>query len=217
MDAERWSTICQCAYIYRQLLNHRLVTIQTWWKTKVTNRGFTLLETLIVLLLLSVLMGVSSFLFVVSLRAWDAGSIRTGIREDVSYAMEKAVRDLKEMANGSLAQYNPGSGEIAHTIQYEEIGGDQDTYVLYLYNEDDSSFDSTYSESLYDLRRANISDGDVPASGEGALILRDLVSPDATAPATALSISGTQVTLDFVVQRSDETVRTRTKVRPRNL
>jgi len=175
------------------------------------------LETLIVLLLLSVLMGVSSFLLVVSLRAWDAGCIRTGIREDVSYAMEKAVRDLKEMANGSLAKYNPGSGEIAHTIQYDEIGGDQDTYVLYLYNEDDSSFDSTYSESLYDLRRANTTDGDVPASGEGALILRDLVSPGATTPATALTVSGTQVTLDFVVQRSDETVRTRTKVRPRNL
>ncbi|MFB0524008.1 MAG: PilW family protein, partial [Phycisphaerae bacterium] len=63
-------------------------------------RGFTLLETLIVLMILSVLVGVSGLLFVVSLRAWDAGLIRGGIREDVSYAMEKIVRDLKEMANG---------------------------------------------------------------------------------------------------------------------
>jgi len=191
--------------------------MKAWEKTKVTNRGFTLIETIIVLLGLAMLLGVSGSLFVVSLRAWDAGHVRAGIREDINYAMEKVVRDLKEMANGSVAQYNPGDGDIAHTIQYEEIDGGQDTYVLYLYNEDDSSFDSTYSESLYNLRRANTSDGDDPASGDGVLILRDLVSPNASEPATALTISGTQVTLDLVVQRIDETVRLRTKVRPRNL
>jgi prepilin-type N-terminal cleavage/methylation domain-containing protein len=184
-------------------------------KTRFTSRGFTLIETIIVLLLLAMLLGVAGFVFVVSLRAWDAGRIRGGIREDASYAMEKAVRDLKEMANGSLAQYDPGGGGIDHTIQFNDLDGS--TYVLYLYNPDDSSFDSTYSESFYDLRKANTSGGDDPASGDGVLILRDLVSPDATTPATALTISSAQVTLDFVVQRSDEIVRTRTKVRPRNL
>ncbi len=186
-------------------------------KTNVTNKGFTLTETLIVILLLAILLGVSGSLFVVSLRAWDAGYIRTSIREDVSYAMEKAVRDLKAMALGSLSQYDSGSGDIAHTIQYDEISGDGDTYVLYLYNSADPVFNSTYNRSLYNLRKANITQGDDPDSGEGVLILRDLVSPDATAPATALTISSNQVTLDLVVQRSDETVSIRTKVRPRNL
>jgi prepilin-type N-terminal cleavage/methylation domain-containing protein len=196
-------------------LNRKLVVnCASMGKTNVTNRGFTLIETIIVLLLLAMLLGVSGSLFVVGLHAWDAGYIRGGIREDVSYAMEKVVRDLKEMANGSLDQYNPGGGDIAHTIEFTDLDGN--TYVFYLYNADDSSFDSTYSESFYDLRKADIS-GDDPASGEGTLILRDLVSPDATAPATALTISGNQVTLDFVVQRSDEIVRIRTKVRPRNL
>jgi prepilin-type N-terminal cleavage/methylation domain-containing protein len=179
-------------------------------KTRFTNRGFTLIETLIVLSILAMLLGIGGSLFVVSLRAWGAGYIRTGIREDMSYATEKVVRDLKEMALRSLSQYS----SIAHTVQYNDFAGN--TYVLYLYNADDSSFDSTYSESFYDLWKANIPRDD-PASGEGTLILRDLVSPDATAPATALTISGSQVTLDFVVQRSDEIVRTRTKVRPRNL
>jgi len=178
-------------------------------------RGFTLLETLIVLMLLSVLVGVSGLLFVVSLRAWDAGLIRGGIREDVSYAMEKVVRDLKEMANGTLRQYS----SIANTIEYREFlpDGGGDTYAFYLYNSADTSFDSSYTEDLYNLRKANITQGDNPASGEGTLILSDLVSPDATAPATDLTVSGKQVTVDVVVQRSDETVRTRTKVRPRNL
>ncbi len=176
-------------------------------------RGFTLIEMIIVLFLSSMLSGVTCLVFLVSLRAWDSGCIRTGIREDISYAAEKVVRDLKEMALRSLSQY----GSIAHTVQYNDFAGN--TYVFYLYNTDDSSFDSTYSESLYNLRKANTSQGDNPALGDGVLILRDLVSPDAAAPATDLSIepNGTQVTLDFVVQRSDEIVRIRTKVRPRNL
>ncbi len=176
-------------------------------------RGFTLIEMIIVLFLLAILSGVTGSVFLVSLRAWDSGCIRTGIREDISYATEKVVRDLKEMALRSLSQYS----SIAHTVQYNDFAGN--TYVFYLYNADDSSFDSTYSESLYDLRKADIDGGDTPASGDGVLILRDLVSPDAAAPATALTIdpNGTQVTLDFVVQRSDEIVRIRTKVRPRHL
>jgi prepilin-type N-terminal cleavage/methylation domain-containing protein len=176
-------------------------------------RGFTLIEMLIVLLLSAMLSGVTGLVFLVSLRAWDSGCRRTGIREDISYAAEKVVRDLKEMALRSLSQYS----SIAHTVQYNDFAGN--TYVFYLYNADDSSFDSTYSESLYNLRKANTSQGDNPALGDGVLILRDLVSPDAAAPATALSINpnGTQVTIDFVVQRSDEIVRIRTKIRPRNL
>ena len=176
-------------------------------------RGFTLIEMLIVLFLLAMLSGVIGLVFLVSLRAWDSGCIRGGIREDVSYAMEKVVRDLKEIANGGLNQYS----SIAHTIQYDEISGDGDTYVLYLYSSDDPVFNSRYNRDFYNLHRANITQGDDPDSGEGVLILRDLVSPDAASPATALTISSNQVTLDFVVQRSDETVRLRTKVRPRNL
>jgi len=191
--------------------------MQALEKTKGANKGFTLIETVIVLLLLAILLGTTGFVFLVSLRAWDSGCIRGGIREDASYAMDKIVRDLKEMANGALSQYN----SIANTIEYKEFlpTGGGDRYVLYLYNSADTSFDSSYTESHYNLCKANISQGDNPALGDGVLILRDLVSPDATAPATALTIdpNGAQVTLDFVVQRSDEIVRTKTKIRPRNL
>jgi len=180
-------------------------------------RGFTLIEMIIVLLLLAMLLGVAGSVFIVSLRAWDSGCMRTGIREDISYATEKVVRDLKEMALRSLYQYNPGGGDVAHTVQYNDFAGN--TYVFYLYNSSDLFFDSNYTENLYDLRKANTSQGDIPASGGGVLMLRDLVSPDAVAPAATLTRdpNSTQVTLDFVVQRSDEIVRIRTKVRPRNL
>ena len=190
-------------------------TRNTNYESRITKCGFTLLELLIALMPLSALIGVSAYLFTVSLRAWSTGGLRTEIREDISYAMEKTVRDLKEMALGSLCQYDSGSGDIAQTIQYDDLSNN--TYVLYLYNAADGTLDSTYSQSLYDLRKADIDGGDVPASGDGALILRDLVSPDAAAPATALTINTNQITLNFVVHRSDEIVIFRTKVRPRNL
>ena len=117
-------------------------------------RGFMLMETLIALSLFSVLMCVSAYLFTVGLRVWSTGSLRTEIREDMSYAMDKVVRNLKGMALRSLYQHNPGGGDIAHTVQYNDFAGN--TYVFYLYNADDSSFDSVYSESLYDLRKADI-------------------------------------------------------------
>lgn len=175
-------------------------------------RGFTLLETLIVLMLFSVLVGVSGLLFVVGLRAWDAGCIRTGIREDVSYAMEKVVRDLKEMANVNPTQY----GSNTHTIQYDDLGGT--TYVFYLYDDNANGlFDPNDPSLLYELWKNTKAQLDAGNYDAGVLILRDLVSPAANEPATDLTISSNEVTLDFVVQRSDEIVRIRTKVRPRNL
>ena len=186
--------------------------MQVSGKVKETSSGFTLIETIIVLFLMAILLGVIGFIFMVGLDVWNTGYIHTGVRIDTSYAMEKLIRDLKEMANNSLEQYT----SIDHTIQFDDIA--HNTYVLYLYNANDLSFDSTYSESLYDLRKAGIP-ADDPASGEGTLILRDLVSPDASPPATALIIdpNSTRITLDFVVQRSGVKVRTRTKIRPRNL
>ena len=91
-------------------------------------RGFTLIEMLMVLLLSAMLSGVTGLVFLVSLRAWDSGCIRTGIREDISYAAEKVVRDLKEMALRSLSQY----GSVAHTVQYNDFAGN--TYVFYMHN-----------------------------------------------------------------------------------
>ena len=79
---------------------------------------------------------------------------------------------------------------------------------------------STDSDEVYfdEIRVSASADGaESPASGEGMLILRDLVSPDATEPATDLTISGNEITLDFVVQRGTEIITERTKVRPRNL
>ncbi len=334
-------------------------------KLRYASHGFTVIEILVVLVFLPILFGSSGYLFVTSLRAFNSSIEHAGIREDIAFAMEKTVRDLQETAQGGLSQYS----SIAHTIEVDTVDGD--TYVYYLYNANDTTLDSTYGESTYDLRRANTAGGwteiiydefesgfgnwtdggsdcrrytggtyahqgnaaidlqdntsssvvstgnlalsgysqvkvdfwyyprgmennedfwlqistngggnyttvqswargtdfsnnifyeesvtitgytltdqarirfrvdasrnnddvyfdeikvsastgaaESPASGEGMLILRDVVSPDATEPATDLTISGDEITLDLVVQRSTETMTMRTKVRLRNL
>lgn len=174
-----------------------------------SRKGFTLLEIMIVLTLFSALISISSYIYIVSLRVWGSSRQRTEIREDMNYALEKVVRCLKETAN--ISQYN----SIDHTVQYDDLSGN--TYVFYLFNDDDGTLDSSYNESRYDLRKADIDGGDSPASGEGVVILQDLLSPEAASPATALAININQITFDLVVQRSNETVRLRTKIRPRNL
>ncbi len=324
-----------------------------------------MIEVMIALMFLSVLFGTGSHLLLTSLRAVDASMERGDARGDISYAMAKTARPLREAAQGSVSQHS----STAHTIEYDDLSGG--TYVLYLYNAADTTFDSNYTESTYDLRRANIAGGwteiiydefesdfgnwtdggsdcirytgstyahqgsaavniqdntsssvvstsdlalsgyseiqvdfwyyarsmeggedfwlqistnggsgystvqrwrrgadfnnntfyeesvtitgytlsdqtrirfrcdasknnddvyldeirisastgsaESPAAGEGLLILRNLVSPDAAEPATDLTISGNEVTLDLVVQRDGQTVTMRTKVRPRNL
>jgi len=335
-------------------------------KLRYANRGFTIIEVLVVLVFFPILFGASGFLIITSLRALNSSIEHADVRDDMTFATEKIVRDLKKTAEGGLSQYS----SIAHTIEIDTVDGS--TSVFYLYNASDTTLDSTYSESTYDLRRActvpscwtqiiydefetdfgNWTDGgtdctryisgpfahqgiaaieiqdntsssvmstsdldlssysqvlvefwyhprdldgvedfwlqistnggdsystvqtwvngtdftngsfyeesvtitgytltdetrirfrvdasgnddniyfdevrvsastgvtDSPSSGEGMLLLRDVVSPDATEPATDLTISGNEVTLDLVVQRGTETMTMRTKVRPRNL
>lgn len=175
--------------------------------------GFTLLETLIVISLLSVLIGVTVQLLTMSFRIWSTAGMRTATREDICYAVEKTVRDIKQCSDSGLEQYN----SIDHTVKYDDLSGN--TYVLYLYNPSDTVLDSIYSQDTYDLLKANIDAGDLPALGEGIPVLRDLQSPDAASAVTSLSIGpgGSYVSLDIVVNRNDELVRVRTRVRPRNL
>lgn len=176
------------------------------------NRAFTILELMIVVIMLPVLVGVVILAFNTVLKSWNSSLKSITYREDIEIGVDKMSRALRESEKGSLTQYN----SISHTLQFDEVGGD--TYVYYLYNASDTSFDSTYSEDLYALKKADITSGQDPSSGDGVVILRDVVSPDAASPATSIIIgNGRIVTLDLVVQRfENKKIRFRQKVRARN-
>ena len=72
-----------------------------------------------------------------------------------------------------------------------------------------------FSEASYELRKAALT-GDIDGTftyGSGQLIMADVL-----APATSdLSLTGNLLTIDLSVTRNDETIRSRTEVRPRNI
>ena len=104
-------------------------------RLRCTNRSFTIIEVLVVLVFFPILFGASGFLFITSLRALNSSIEHAGIRDDMTFAMEKIVRDIKKTAQGGLSQYS----SIAHTIEIDSINGG--TYVYYLYNASDTTLD----------------------------------------------------------------------------
>jgi prepilin-type N-terminal cleavage/methylation domain-containing protein len=67
-------------------------------------KGFTLIELIIVIVLLSVLVGVAAWTFVAGLRSWNSGIDRANIRQDGSFALEIMVRELSQADSFTIAQ-----------------------------------------------------------------------------------------------------------------
>lgn len=167
-------------------------------------RGFTLIELMIAILFFVILTGVVAYVFHVILYSWYNQETRAGIDIDIDSATEEAVRDIRE----AKAVSSVNSDEIRFTADQSNY------YIYYLYNADDS-YPPAFDESSYDLRRAPLTGG-ISGSftyGTGKIIVIDVVPP----PTSDLSISGNMVTIDLTVTRGGETVRSRTKIRPRNL
>lgn len=66
-------------------------------------KGFTLIEVIIVISLLSILIGSLSWIFVVGLRTWNSGSNRAEIRQDSNLALETVIRNLALASNITAA------------------------------------------------------------------------------------------------------------------
>jgi len=170
-------------------------------------KGFTLAELMLTVLLFTVMTGAVVLIFRSILVAWSSQEARAGVSISLDSGMEKVVRDLR------------GAREILSTAGYNEFRftQDQDAYsIYYLYNADDSYVPPpAFNQGLYQLRKATLSGGinGTFTYGSGELILFDVVAPGAS----ALSFAGNLATIDLSVLRKDETLRSRTQVRPRNL
>ena len=62
---------------------------------KRTNRGFTILELLIVILALTILVGVIVNLYLVGLDLWGEGHARSSIRTDLSQTLELISKNIQ--------------------------------------------------------------------------------------------------------------------------
>lgn len=83
--------------------------------------GFTLIELILVLLLLSILLGAITFTFVVGLRAWDVGISHGGIKKDASYTLRIMSEELKEATSITTANQNA----LTFSIDSDANGADE--------------------------------------------------------------------------------------------
>jgi len=171
------------------------------------NKGLTLIELMISIVMFSILAVTSVYILRAVLLSWSSAEERSGIDIGLDRGVEEMVRDLRE------------AREIQSTAGYDEIRFSQDQstyYIYYLYNSSDSYVPPpAFSESSYELRKAALT-GDIDGTftyGSGQLILTDVLAPTTS----DLSLSGNLLTIDLSVARNDETIRSRTEVRPRNI
>jgi len=172
-----------------------------------SKRGLTLIELLITVAMFAVLAAASAYVFRAVLISWSGQETRAGVNISMDWRIEEMVRELREAT------------EIQSTAGYDEIRYTADGvnyYIYYLYNSDDSyGPPPSFTEDSYELRRAALTGGisGTFAYGDGTLMARDVSPP----PDTGLSRSGNILTVDITMTRQNETVRSRTEVRPRNL
>lgn len=68
--------------------------------------GFTLIELVLVIVLISILLGAITFTFVVGLRAWDVGMLHGGIKKEASYNLRIMSEELKQATSITTANQN---------------------------------------------------------------------------------------------------------------
>lgn len=170
--------------------------------------GFTLAELTISVILFAVLALVTTFVFHAILLSWSSQEKRAGIDINLDRGIEEMVRDLRK---GRQVQ----STTNYHEVRFRQGASTSTYYIFYLYNASDSYVPPpSFNQSSYQLRRAALTGGinGTFTYGSGDVIVNDVVPP----PTSALSLSNNLLTIDLTVKREDETIRSRSQIRPRD-
>ena len=147
------------------------------------------------------------YIFRAILLSWSSQETRTGVNITLDSGIEKMVRDLRE---AKQVQATAGYDEIRFTPDFSNY------YIYYLYNAGDSYVPPpAFDQTTYELRSAALTGGisGTFTYGDGQVMLTDVLPPTTS----DLSLSGNILTIDISITRGDETIRSRTEVRPRNI
>ncbi len=166
-------------------------------------KGFTLFETMVSVVLLTVLAGVLAILFHAMLLNWNSAETRSGLDIPLNRGMEEIAQDLRK-----AKQIQSTNDEIRFTH-------DNNTFFIYYFYNVSDSYPLAFNQSSYMIQKATLSGGIGSgfSFGSGPVILTNVLPP----PTSDLSLSGNILTVDVSLSRLDETIRSRTQIRPRNL
>ena len=171
--------------------------------------GFTLTELILSIGLFALLAVIITVVLRTILVSWDLQERRSGIDINLDRGIEEMVRDLRK------------SKQVQSATNYDEIRFCQGTtttacYIFYLYHANDAYVPPpAFDQSSYQLKRTALT-GDIDGTftyGSGDVVVNDVLPP----PVSDLSLAGNLLTVDLSVKRGDETIRSRTQVRPRNV
>lgn len=168
-----------------------------------SKKGITLIELMTTLSMIVILAGFSVYVYYTVYLGWQGQEIRAELSSSLNRAVDEMVRDLREATEVMAV-----TGGIISFTAYS----DGKAYAYYLYNASDPP-PFAYNQAGYELKRVEQAAGGGFTFGGGKLVARNVLPP----PATDLSFSGNIATLDISVSRDGETVRAKTKVRPRDL
>lgn len=165
--------------------------------------GLTLIELMIGIVMFAILIAATTFIFRAVLLSWSSQETRAGIDISLDRGIEEMARDLREAKEASSSN---------DEIRFSQDGSAY--YIYYLYNPSDT-YPLSFNQSSYQLRKAALTGGigGTFTYGSGQIVITEVLPP----PTSDLSFSSNIVTIDLNVKRGDETIRSRTEVRPRNL
>jgi len=166
-------------------------------------KGLTLIELMMVIVLFVILTVVVVYILRAVLLSWSSQETRSGVDISLDRGIEEMVRDLRK------AKVIQSSGDEIRFTQNQA-----NFYIYYLYNAADS-YPPSFNQSLYQLRKAALSGGigGTFTYASGNIIINDILPP----PTSDLSLSSNITSIDLSMKRGDETIRSRTQVKPRNL
>lgn len=159
---------------------------------------------MITIVMLVALVGITAYVFRAVLLSWSSQETRAGIDISLDRGIEEMARDLREAKEASYVN----NDEIRFTQDQSNY------YIYYFYNENDS-YPPSFNQSLYQLKKAALSGGmgGTFTYGSGTIIIIDMLPP----LTSDLSLNNNVVTMDLSLTRGNETIRSRTEVKPRNL
>ena len=167
-------------------------------------KGLTLVELLMVVALMSVLVVVTSFVFVAVFKSWGFEVTKAQVKQEAGWGIEKMDRELKELLLISSAEQNSivfwpdvnenGIQDGDESITYSWSGTPGDNLIR-----SDGTITSVLSNDVQSFQ-LNYYDG----NGNSLVF-----------PVTPVNVR--LITINLTTKKEDETITIRSNVRPRNL
>ncbi|MBF0122350.1 MAG: prepilin-type N-terminal cleavage/methylation domain-containing protein [Candidatus Omnitrophica bacterium] len=160
-------------------------------------RGFSLLELILVIVLTTVLTASVVSVYLTSIKIWNAGEDRTGLRTSLALSVDMITQDLSNATNISLEN-------VDNSLYFNKDGLG---YRWYLYSADDPGQAYNNDNISYDLIKTVVNDTYV--YGMGTVWATGIQR-------SVFAYANNLVTVDMTATKNSTIVHVRTKIRPRN-